>query len=399
MLAERFPPEIGGSARSAARTAAALAALGVEVDVLCWTRRLPSGAMETADSAANGLHAGITLHRLGLYANWDLSLQHTLNVLEWLHETRKFDCVWGHYLYPAGFLAVLFAKSAGLACTVSARGNDVDRLVFPPGDFARLLWTLEQADLITAASHNLAKKIDVLLGRDGGVQVVHNSVDVDLFSPGPADATLREKLGIAADEAILVFSGELRHKKGVDFLMSAFRAVRQVRPAFLLIIGDARAEEGAKLAAFAADFPEDARRMAATGHLENQVDVVAHLRLADIFLHPSLWEGLPNALLEAMSCAKIAIASDAGGIPEVIEQGRSGFLVPRPQLHRLAEAVLEVLSLPEGPRAEVQRAARERILAAFHPAIELAALRSVIERTQTRRDKSRPTAPLTERQS
>ena len=188
MLAERFPPEIGGSARSAARTAAALAVRwGSKLTCFAGPAGLPSGrARKPPTSAAGGIQTGVTLHRLGLYANWDLSLQHTLNVLDWLHETRKFDCVWGHYLYPAGFLAVLFAKSAGLACTVSARGNDVDRLVFPPGDFARLLWTLEHADLITAASHNLAKKINVLLARDGGVQVVHNSVDVDLLLPRTA---------------------------------------------------------------------------------------------------------------------------------------------------------------------------------------------------------------------
>lgn len=381
MLAERFPPEIGGSARSAARTAMKLAKLGIEVDVLCWTRRLPGGALETMGV---GNANRVQLHRLGLYANWDLSMQHTMNVLEWLHAEKTFDAVWGHYLYPAGFIAVLFAKSVGIRCTVSARGNDVDRLMFPPGDFSRLRWTLEQADQITAASRDLARKIDVLFGRDAGVQVVHNSVDTDIFSPAPADALLREKLGIAPQEAVLVFSGELRHKKGVDFLLSALRHVRAIRPACLLVIGEARSEEAAKLAAFATEAPEDAGRILVTGHLENPADVAAHLRLADVFLHPSLWEGLPNALLEAMSCGKICIASDAGGIPEVIEHRRSGLVVARAQLHRLGEAVLEVLALPEGKRLELQHAARERIVSAFGPSVESQTLRNVMEKLATR---------------
>ncbi|MDB5331170.1 MAG: pimB [Phycisphaerales bacterium] len=389
LLAERFPPEIGGSARSAARSAAALAEMGMEVDVLCWTRRLPGGAVESASAADPGstsptappaLPPGVSLHRLGLYANWDLSLQHTLNVLDWLHGSRRFDAVWGHYLYPAGFAAVLFAKSAGIPCTVSARGNDVDRLVFPPGDFSRLLWTLERADVITAASRDLAKKIGVLLGRDPGVEVLHNVVCPETFSPGLADESLRARLGILPGEAVLCFSGELRHKKGAEFLLAALRDVRRARPACLLIIGEARSEESARLAAFAADAPEDGARVIVTGHLENPTDVATHLRLCDVFLHPSLWDGMPNALLEAMACGKIPLASDAGGIPEIIEPGISGSLLPRAQLHRLGEAAIELLSLPTDQRRKMERAARQRVLTAFHPSAEASSLKRVMGR-------------------
>lgn len=132
MLVERFPPDLGGLARSGARTAAALARLGVEVDVVAWTKTCPPGALESIDAGEVAPAArGVRLHRVGLYAHLDFSLQHTLNVLEWLHGTRRFDAVWGHYLFPAGFVAVLFAAQAGLPAAVSARGNDVDRLTFP----------------------------------------------------------------------------------------------------------------------------------------------------------------------------------------------------------------------------------------------------------------------------
>ena len=74
--------------------------------------------------------------------------------------------VWGHYLFPAGFLAVWFAQIKGIKSIVSARVNDVDRGIFPLGDFARSQWTLERADLITAVSKELAKKIIILCRRD-----------------------------------------------------------------------------------------------------------------------------------------------------------------------------------------------------------------------------------------
>src|SRR5262249_10311283 len=163
-------------------------------------------------------------------------LQHTMNLLEWLHGEHPYAAIWGHYLFPAGFLAVTAARWFGIRSTVSARGNDVDRMTFPPGDFARLLWTLERADLVTAVSRDLARKIAVLTRRDLDIEVVPNVVDPETFSPGPPDPELRRLLGIGPDEAVLGFCGELRHKKGLPFLLGALREVRSTRPACLLVI-------------------------------------------------------------------------------------------------------------------------------------------------------------------
>lgn len=397
LITERFPPDIGGVARSSARTAAALARLDggerVDVDVLAWTRALPPGALESGD--AGEVHAGagrVTLHRLGLFSSWDLSLQHTLNVLEWLHGERGYCAVWGHYLFPAGFLAVLFGELAGLPATASARGNDVDQMMFPPGDFARLSWTLRRARVVSAVSRDLARKIAVLLGTGDDIEVVHNAVDLDTFSPGtpgspgqpgqpgPGDLALRRSLGIGDHEAVLGFSGELRHKKGGPFLLSALGQVRKQRPACLLVIGEVRAREESQLVAYRASAPEDAARIVITGHLDDPAEVARHLRLCDLMLLPSVWDGLPNALLEAMACERLVLASDAGGIPEVITHGRDGFLVPRAQLHRLGEAALELLALPDERRRAITTAARERMRAGFHGDVEAASLARVLAR-------------------
>lgn len=359
-----------------------LCRLGIDVDVFCWTRRLNSGVMETVQGPAVDLPANLSLHRFGLYGNWDLSQQHTLNVLEWLGECRRPDAVWGHYLYPAGFIAVLFAHASGLACTVSARGNDVDRLMFPPGDFARLLWTLQRADQITAVSHDLARKIRLLLGDDTPTPVIHNSVDIDLFHPAPASSALRQRLGIAPDEAVIAFCGELRHKKGSGFLLQALVDVRRVRPACLLIVGERRNDETAGLSDFLADHPADAARVLCTGHLEDPRDVAAHLQLADVVTLPSLWDGLPNALLEAMSCAKIVVASNAGGIPEALDHEQNGFILPKSHLHRLGEAIVDVLSLSSERRHQVGQAAREKMLTHFTASRERTDLQNAMANLQ-----------------
>jgi glycosyltransferase involved in cell wall biosynthesis len=369
----RFPPDIGGVARSSARIAGALAGLGVEVDAVVWTRQLPPGSLETRALAPN-----LVLHRVGLFAAEDAAAQHTLGVLEWLHGQRGFQAVWGHFLQPSGFVAALFAGLAGLPLTVSARGNDVDTALFPPGDLGRLRWVLERARVVSAVSEDMARKVRLLA--PSPVQVLHNAVDLETFAPRPADPALAARWGLAPGEAVLGFCGELRHKKGAAFLFDALAAVRASRAASLLVIGELRARDQGLLQAFAAAHPEDAARIRVTGHLESPREVADALALCDLVLLPSLWEGLPNALLEAMACGKAALASDAGGIPEVIRHGVDGFIVPRPQLHRLGQAALELLEAPAAQREAWGRAARARVESAFGPAQEAAALCSVLER-------------------
>jgi len=304
-------------------------------------------------------------------------MPHTLNFLEWLHQTRAYDAVWGHYLFPSGFLATWFAALQGIASTVSARGNDIDREMFPPGDFARLQWTLQHAKVITAVSADMARKIHLLSGRND-VLVLKNAVDTDIFAP-LAETNLRATLGIAPDEVVLGFCGELREKKGQQFLLNALTIVRQQRPACLLIIGEVRTSQESVLQLYASQQPEDAQRIIVTGHLSDSQTVAAYLQLCDVYLQPSLWEGMPNALLEAMACGCCCIASDAGGIPEVILHGENGFLLPRSHLHKLGEAVLECLQMPAGEKNCIQQAARDRILTKYSISQEQQQLQVVID--------------------
>ncbi len=358
-LAERFPPDIGGVARSAGRIAEALTHLNRQVTVLTWSRYLPPGELSAPERAG-----GLTVYRLGMYRHWDMTLPQTLNVLSGLLTLAAEPpaLVWGHYLFPAGFLAVYFAQLQGLPSVVSARGNDIDRLMFPPGDFARLQWTLKNATAITTVSQDMIRKIQILSQRTA--QLHKNVVDTDVFCPkaSPSDKNwLKQQLGIAANEVVLGFSGELREKKGQQFLLEALRQVQSVRPAVLLIIGELRAESQTLVQTFRSQFPEAGDRILITGHLESVVTVAHHLQLCDVYLQPSLWDGLPNALLEAMACGCVCIASDAGGIPEVITSGEQGYVLSRNQLHYLGEAVVEVLALPAPEREKMGGAARSHI--------------------------------------
>jgi len=374
-LAERFPPDIGGVASSARRISEGLKTLGIAVDVVVWSRYLQPGEVLPPQSET------AKVYRIGLYRNWDMTMNHTLNVLEWLHQQHSYDAVWGHYLFPAGFLAVWFAGLQGIESLVSARGNDIDRAAFPPGDFARLQWTLNRADRVTAASRDLGRKINLLCDRDD-VIILKNAVDTDIFKPDISPKLrdeFREELGIYPDEIVLGFLGELREKKGQQFLMKALSEVRQNRPACLLIIGEVRPSQLGVLQAYEMECPEDAKRVLITGYLSEREAIARYLQICDVFLLPSVWEGMPNALLEAMSCGHCAIASDAGGIPEIITHGENGFILPRHQLNHLGNAVLEFLELEESRKGEISRAARDRILAEFSLPRELERLRGLFD--------------------
>ncbi len=377
-LTDHLPPEIGGLARSSDRIVQALTHLGLTIDVFTWTRSLAAGEVKSEP----GYGAG-RIYRLGRYRHWDTTLMHSLNVLDWLQETSGYAALWGHYLFPAGFVATWFGRLRQLPTTVSARGNDLEREMFPPGDFARLQWTLTNADVVTAVSHEMAHRIRCLVNREA--LVLANTVDTTIFQPPqevdlPQILALRRSLGIADEELVMGFSGELRQKKGQAFLLQALTTVRQQIPACLLIIGEVRPTPDAPLQVYSHQHPEDGQRVKVTGHWSEPALVAQHLQLCQVYLQPSLWEGMPNALLEAMACGLGCIASDAGGIPEILSHGETGFILPRSRLHHLGEAVLEWQALEPGVQQQIGQRARQYILQHHSLKQESAQLQAVITR-------------------
>jgi glycosyltransferase involved in cell wall biosynthesis len=356
-LSERYPPDLGGVSTSAGRISRALADLGADIDVIAWSRTLDAGLVVPEEGNP-------PVYRMGRFREWDSTMPHTLNLFDWLLSKHRYDAIWGHYLAPAGFLAAWIGRLKNIPSMVSVRGNDLDREIYPPGDFARLRWTLEQAKCISTVTQDLARKVAALSGRND-VVCLRNAVDTPTFAPGAAAPALREKLGIRPDEVVLGFAGELREKKGQQFLLEALRKVRERRPACLLVIGEVRPSEMPRLLQWTGPGSLADQRILMTGQLSTPADVNSHLHLCDVYLQPSLWDGMPNALLEAMAAGCLSIGSDAGGIPEIITGGVNGVIVPRWQLHRLGEVVLDWLARSDDERLRMRQAARESMVQDF----------------------------------
>lgn len=367
-LSERYPPDLGGVATSAGRISRTLAEIA-DVDVISWTRTLDPGVVAAEEGNPR-------IHRMGRFREWDATMPHTSNLFDWLLSMHSYDAIWGHYLAPSGFLAAWFGRLKNIPSTVSVRGNDLDRDIFPPGDFARLRWTLEHATCVTAVTAELAAKVTALSGRKD-VVCLKNVVDSTVFAPAAADPALRKKYGVSTGEAILGFAGELREKKGLPFLLEALRQVREKRPACLLVIGEVRPSEMPRLMQWTGAAGLEEHRVLVTGRLDTPAEVNAHLALCDLYLQPSLWDGMPNALLEAMAAGCAVIGSDAGGIPEIITDGVDGIVIPRWRLHCLGDVVLEWL---DRDRTEMRRAARDRMVQDFGPDHERRQLQTLLDR-------------------
>lgn len=370
-LSDRYPPEIGGVAASAARISRSMSRAGHQVDVVAPARELPSGAVDS-----RAVESSLTIHRYGPARSADYTQQQSLVFLEWLHGQRQFDVVWGHYLTTAGFLAAWFGRQIRRPSIVSVRGNDLDRELFPPGDFGRLVWCLERATRVVTVSRDLADKVRMLVDRDA--TVLPNAVDGALFAPGPRPNDLALRYGIDPADVVLGFTGELRAKKGLPFLVQCFRELLERQPVRLLVVGQVRGSDRGELDRLL-DSDALRERLIVTGHLADPAEVAQHLRLVDVLLIPSIWEGMPNSLLEAMAAGVPVIASDAGAIPEVVTDGVHGLLLPRTHLHLLSQRVEEWLAQPGETRQAIVAAARQLATTYFSPEAEADRLAAILK--------------------
>jgi len=188
--------------------------------------------------------------------------------------------------------------------------------------------------------------------------VVDNGIDTDRFTPGDS-GILRRQLGIDEDTVVIGTVGRLSKEKAHGIL---FEAVRKCKDSLgrvhVVCVGDGPLRE--ELMESRGKLGLDAI-VTFVGQIE---DPVQYYQLFDIFVLPSLTEGMPLALLEAMACGKPAIASSVGSIPEVLSCAESGRLVPAGDVDKLT-AALKDLANNADKRKTTGEKAREVVLARY----------------------------------
>ncbi len=216
-----------------------------------------------------------------------------------------------------------------------------------------LRWALRSSDYAVMVSRATQTQFALNLGvKPSSFTVVPNGVPVNVGNP----SRVRAEFGITERERVILAVGVLEPHKGHRILLEALGQLRSTgfnTPWRLIVAGGAGGSQHESLLEYV--------RAAGLGEqvdiATNRNDVADLLSLADVFVMPSLWEGLPMALLEAMVAGKAIVASATGGIPEAIINGREGVLVPPGDIAALADALRLVLVGQDVRGALAERAA------------------------------------------
>ena len=231
--------------------------------------------------------------------------------------------------------------------------------IVAPGFGRRLLRAASALATLTTA--NSAATASTLGPRAADVVVVHPGVDVDRFSPGPADPEVRAALGGVDGRPLVGIVGRVDPEKGVDVLARALaRATGPAREARLAVVGDVAvgaASSGAAVRADAERLLGDRVRF-----VGRRDDVAAVHRALDVLVNASVAEPFGRSVLEAMASGTPVVATRSGGIPEFVEDGVTGVLVPPGDDRALAEALDRVLG-DEALRHRLAEAARASAVA------------------------------------
>jgi len=185
---------------------------------------------------------------------------------------------------------------------------------------------------------NLCRRIG-----DTDYEFIPLGVDQSLFYPRDK-AICRKQLGVITDGPVFVFVGRLSKIKGIVLLLDGFALFYQEAPeARLLIAGDGEEREGLRNRISSMGLKEMVRLLGNVAH--NRLPQI--LNAADIFVLTSVAEGVPNAILEAMACGLPVVATNVGGIHEVVKSGVNGFLIDTRQSRDVAIALKQTIEKRE----------------------------------------------------
>jgi glycosyltransferase involved in cell wall biosynthesis len=233
------------------------------------------------------------------------------------------------------------------------------------------LWTNWKTDRYVAVSKAIRSDLLTAGIPESAVDLIHNSVEVDESAPSEDRHALRTRLGIPQDAFMCVLVGRLVWAKGYDDFIRAFSAVADRLPKiYAVIAGDGELFEALSNQVKQAGLEQ---RVLLLGFC-NRASIFNLLKAGDVYVMPSRSEGIPFALLEAAALGLPIVATNCGGIPEVVTNQEDAILVPVGDAQALSSALARLdadRKLAEG----LARKARERIKNHFAPTVQVELVR------------------------
>jgi L-malate glycosyltransferase len=264
------------------------------------------------------------------------------------------DLLHVHYAIPhsiSAYLAKMMLKDRVVPFVTTLHGTDItlvgnDRSYLPITRFG-----IEQSDAVTAVSNYLRQRTIDEFQITRPMNVIPNFVDCDVYDRA-TDMQLRDRFA-GRGEGILIHISNFRPVKRVENVVEIFSLVRKNRSAKLLMVGDGPERPKAEWLANTHGIAEDVLFMG------KQSDMAKLLSISDILLLPSDLESFGLVALEAMACEVPVVASDVGGLPEVVRHGIDGYLHNPGDVAAMSESCLRILDNPT-LREEMGRRARTR---------------------------------------
>ncbi|MEF3301767.1 N-acetyl-alpha-D-glucosaminyl L-malate synthase BshA [Paenibacillus sp. GYB003] len=269
------------------------------------------------------------------YPPYDLSLA---SKMAQVAQMEKLDLLHVHYAVPHAVCAFLAKEMAGcdLKIITTLHGTDITVLGHDESlsDLIRL--AIDRSDAVTAVSQDLIRETRELLAIEKPIDLAYNFVDKRVYYPRDV-STLRRDYA-RPDEKLLLHISNFRPVKRIADVVDIFAKVNERIPSKLLFVG-----EGPELSKTICRVKELGltERVIFAG---KQDDVAQVISLADVMLLPSEKESFGLVALEAMACGVPTVGSTAGGIPELITHGETGFLAPIGDTERMADYAVRLLS-------------------------------------------------------
>ncbi|WP_017755555.1 N-acetyl-alpha-D-glucosaminyl L-malate synthase BshA [Calidifontibacillus oryziterrae] len=293
------------------------------------------------------------------YPPYDLSLATKMAEVA---KRENLNLLHVHYAIPHAISAYLAKQMVGgeeLKIITTLHGTDITVLGHDPSLQELIRFGIEQSDYVTAVSKSLIAETYRLVETVKHIEPVYNFVDERIYYKHDTDY-LRKQYGIEDDEKVIIHISNFRHVKRVPDVIEAFALIEKKVKAKLLLVGDGP------------EFTIVCRKVKEKG-LENRVlflgkqeNIEEILSFSDLKLLLSEKESFGLVLLEAMACGVPCIGTDIGGIPEVIEDGETGFICELGNINDIAKKAIMLLE-NKGLHKKFSEAAMQRAEIFFNP--------------------------------
>lgn len=344
-------PTFGGSGVVATELGKALAAQGHEVHFITYDQPVRLGSFRP-----NVYYHEVRISKYPLFDYPPYELVLASKMVE-VARQQKLDLLHVHYAIPHASSAytakrILAASGHELPVITTLHGTDITLLGKDPSFEPVISFAINESDAVTAVSSSLRSDTYKLFGINCDIEVIPNFICPQHFAS--LGETQNRSEFAEEQEALICHVSNFRPVKRVEDVVRTFAHLVERRPARLMMVGDGPDRPAAERLARELGVAD---QVSFLGKLKNPLEA---LSMADLFLLPSESESFGLAALEAMACGVPVVASEAGGLPEVIRHGVSGMLAPVGDVHTMADHaafLLEPDNLPRFRKQALDRAA------------------------------------------